>query len=79
MQALSDAVTLRAAEGTISLRRDHVLHADVGLSSALIDLVRTVMFLCMTTSLVNEDRDEGARVAKTISCSLCLGRYLAVE
>lgn len=33
------AVSERVNDGTISLRRDRVLHADVGLSSALIDLV----------------------------------------
>lgn len=45
LRELSDAVTLRATEGTISLRKDRVLHADVGLSAALIDLVRESVLL----------------------------------
>lgn len=37
----TEAVADRAYDGTISLRRDRVMHADVGLSGALIDLVRS--------------------------------------
>lgn len=39
---VTEAVSERVHDGTISLRRDRVLHADVGLSSALIDLVSTL-------------------------------------
>ena len=42
MMAVTEAVSERVHDGTISLRRDRVLHADVGLSSALIDLVRAM-------------------------------------
>ncbi|CAN0209441.1 unnamed protein product, partial [Scytosiphon promiscuus] len=39
LRVLTEAVAERAHDGTISLRRDRVLHADVGLSGALVDLV----------------------------------------
>lgn len=39
VRTATEAVADRACDGTISLRRDRVLHADVGLSGALIDLV----------------------------------------
>lgn len=39
LRELTNAVAERTADGTISLRRDRILHADVGLASALIDLV----------------------------------------
>lgn len=39
LRGLTEAVADRAHDGTISLRRDRVLHADVGLSGALVDLV----------------------------------------
>ncbi|CAN0165073.1 unnamed protein product, partial [Hapterophycus canaliculatus] len=39
VRVLTEAVAERAHDGTISLRRDRVLHADVGLSGALVDLV----------------------------------------
>ncbi|CAN0114284.1 unnamed protein product, partial [Laminaria digitata] len=39
MMEVTCAVSEKVNDGTISLRRDRVLHADVGLSSALIDLV----------------------------------------
>lgn len=39
VRGVTDTVADRVYDGTISLRRDRVLHADVGLSGALIDLV----------------------------------------
>ncbi|CAN0424215.1 unnamed protein product, partial [Ascophyllum nodosum] len=39
MRGVCDAVASRARDGTISLRRDRVLHADVALSRALTDLI----------------------------------------
>ena len=39
MREITETVLDRAHDGTLSLRRDRVLHADVGLSGALIDLV----------------------------------------
>lgn len=39
VREVTGAVADRAHDGTISLRRDRVLHADVGLSGALVDLV----------------------------------------
>lgn len=40
---LTEAVRDRVYEDTISLRRDRVLHADVGLSSTLVDLVSATL------------------------------------
>ena len=40
MREVCVAVADRARDGTISLRKDRVLHADVALSRALKDLVR---------------------------------------
>jgi len=39
IRTVTDTIADRAYDGTISLRRDRVLHADVGLSRALVDLV----------------------------------------
>lgn len=39
LRTATEAVADRTYDGTISLRRDRILHADVGLSGALIDLV----------------------------------------
>lgn len=39
VRGVTETVADRAHDGTISLRGDRVLHADVGLSGALIDLV----------------------------------------
>lgn len=39
VRGATEAVADRAHDGTLSLRRDRVLHADVGLSGALLDLV----------------------------------------
>lgn len=42
MGTVRGAVEERVRDGTISLRSERVLHADVGLSSALVDLVRAI-------------------------------------
>ena len=47
LMAVTEAVSERVNEGIISLRRDRVLHADVGLSSALIDLVSSFVLVFM--------------------------------
>lgn len=39
VRGVTETVADRAYDGTVSLRSDRVLHADVGLSGALIDLV----------------------------------------
>lgn len=39
MRQITETVLDRARDGTVSVRRDRVLHADVGLSGALVDLV----------------------------------------
>lgn len=51
---LSKAIQQRAADGTLSLRRERVLHADVGLSSALIDLVSASNLILLRRRITQE-------------------------
>lgn len=59
LMAVTEAVSERVNDGIISLRRDRVLHADVGLSSALIDLasVFVLVLIGLLATAVAPTRD----------------------
>ena len=56
MTKLFGAVAEKTDKGTISLRRDRILHADVCLSRKLIDLVRKAQVSRVVNTAIRERR-----------------------